>query len=203
MGTAVSTRRDVKIMVDKHQTPRAGLERYRSYLLLLARSHLNAGYQRRVDASDVVQQTLMEAHEHRAQCRGKTDAEIAGWLRQTLVHNVADAIRALGRAKRDIRRERSLEQRIDDSFANSHSWLVADQSSPSEHVAKGEMVLRLADAVTALPSDQQNAVILHHLQGKTLREIGECLGRSESAVAGLLHRGLKRLRSSMAENGGE
>src|SRR5438093_728396 len=89
------------------------LERFREYLRLLARTHIGHQLKGKLDPSDVVQQTLLEAHRKRNQFRGQTDAELAAWLRQMLAYSLADAIRALGRAKRDVSRERSLEAAID------------------------------------------------------------------------------------------
>lgn len=175
------------------------LDRYRPYLTLLARTHLDHRYQRRVDASDIVQQTLLEAHVKRGEYRGDSDGELAGWLRQMLVHNVADAVRALHRAKRDIRRERAIEGAVEDSFCRVHDWLASEQSSASQKLMRDEQLLALASAVTSLSDDQREAVILHHLQGFTLKQLSEQLGRSESAVAGLLHRGLRNLRKAIID----
>src|SRR5437588_9698884 len=86
------------------------LERFRPYLLLLARLQLVDRYRAKLDASDVVQQTLLEAHRKRAQFRGTTEAELAGWLRRMLACELADALRGLGRAKRDVEQERALEE---------------------------------------------------------------------------------------------
>src|SRR5712692_2106916 len=85
------------------------LERFRHYLLLLARLHLGDRLQAKFDPSDVVQQTLLEAHRKQAQFRGKSEPEMAAWLRQMLACTIADALRAFGRAKRDAAQERSLE----------------------------------------------------------------------------------------------
>src|SRR6516165_8430140 len=91
------------------------LERYRDYLHLLARLQLGSRMQKHLDASDVVQQTFLEAQKQFAQFRGRSEAELAAWLRQILAHNLADALRALGRAKRDVNRERSLEAALEES----------------------------------------------------------------------------------------
>src|ERR1051326_3259921 len=85
------------------------LDRFRDYLLLLARVQMDARLRAQLNPSDIVQQTLLEAYRQHGQFRGHDDAELAGWLRQMLIHNVADAGRALGRAKRDVDLERSLE----------------------------------------------------------------------------------------------
>lgn len=168
------------------------LERFRTYLYLLARAHLSHR-QARIDASDMVQQTLLNAHARRDQFRGRTEAELAGWLRQILKNQMADCLRELGRAKRDVARERPLED-ADQSFSRADAWLAASQSSPSQHAANAEELLRMADALSRLPEPQREAIVMHHLQGRPLAEVAESLGRSTAAVAGLLHRGLKSMR---------
>jgi RNA polymerase sigma-70 factor (ECF subfamily) len=84
------------------------VQQYRAYLYLLARSHIGTRHQAKIDASDIVQQTLLDAHQKQAQFRGATEAEWMAWLKQILAHNLADAVRGLARAKRDVSRERSL-----------------------------------------------------------------------------------------------
>jgi RNA polymerase sigma-70 factor (ECF subfamily) len=182
------------------QTPPANLEldRFRDYLCLLARTHLHPRHHRRLDPSDVAQQTLLEAHEKRSQFRGATDAEAAHWLRQILIHNIADAIRAMGAAKRDVNREQSLEAAIERSFSGAEQWLAADQTSPSRQVARIEEMLSLAHGLSQLPSRQRDAVVLHHLQGLTVAELAAHLECTEGAAGALLHRGLKQLRTLMA-----
>jgi RNA polymerase sigma-70 factor (ECF subfamily) len=169
-------------------------DRFRTYLRLLAEAHLDRRFHAKLEASDVVQQTLMEAYEKREQFAGHSEAQLAGWLRQALVHNIGDAIRCLGRVRRDISRERSLDAAIENSFSRAEQWLASAQTSPSQHAVRSEELLQLADSLAELPDAQRESVVLHHLQGWTLTELAQHMGRSESAVAGLLHRGLKRLR---------
>lgn len=69
------------------------LERFRTYLYLLARAHLDRRQVGKLEASDVVQQTLLNAHAHRDQFRGRSEAELAGWLRQILKHSLTDNLR--------------------------------------------------------------------------------------------------------------
>ena len=162
----------------------ADLERYRSYLLLLARLHLGA----RDGASDVVQQTLLEAFQQRDQFRGARDAERAAWLRRALANNLADADRARHRRKRDVSRQ------IDVSAARLGELLAADGPSPSQEAARGEDAVALAAALEQLPEAQRQALVWQHWHGLTLAQIGARLDRTPVAVAGLLKRGLKRLR---------
>ena len=175
------------------------LERFRSYLYVLARAHLGPQIQQKVDASDLVQQTLLVAHQKRGQFRGATEAQRAAWLRQILANNLADALRHHARARRDARREQSLEAGIDQSFLRAEHWLAASVPSPSQRLIREEDLLRLSDAITSLPDGQQQAVILHHLQGLRLVQVASTMGRTEPAVAGLLYRGIRRLNELLDE----
>lgn len=179
--------------------PGQWLERHRPYLTLLARAHLNRRHPEKLDASDVVQQTLLDAFAKREQYRGGTEGELAAWLREILKNNLADALRAQQRDKRDVRRERPLEGAIDASFARTQDWLAAVQSSPSQRAVKQEDLLRLAQALTELPEAQRDAIVLHHLQGLKLAEVAAEMDRSEAAVAGLLFRGLRALQTLLIE----
>jgi len=171
-------------------------DRYRTYLLLLARMQLGARPRSRVEPSDIVQQTLLDAHARKPAFQGDEVAYLA-WLRQVLANNLRDAWKALRRGKRDIARERPLDAAVDESSARITCWLASDQSSPSRRAIRAEDMLQLADALALLPDAQREAIILHHLQGWTLHEVALQMERGEPAVAGLLHRGLKKLRELM------
>src|SRR5690242_19153181 len=87
------------------------LDRYRRYLTALARLQVAArpSLAAQLDAIDLVQQTLLQAHAARDQFRGHSPQELVGWLRQILTRTLADSLRASGQARRDIEAERSLE----------------------------------------------------------------------------------------------
>jgi RNA polymerase sigma-70 factor (ECF subfamily) len=183
--------------MNQEELPRKrSLEQFRSYLLLLTRMQLDPGPKQRIDPSDIVQQTLLEAHAKADQFHGD-DSALAAWLRQALVNNLRDARRALRREKRDVRREVSLEEAVARSSTRLEEMLAASRSSPSQRAVRNEDLLRLADALLQLPEGQREAVVLHHLQSCSLSETAQRLGRTDAAVAGLLHRGLKRLRELM------
>jgi RNA polymerase sigma-70 factor (ECF subfamily) len=175
------------------------LGRFREYLLLLARLQLGDQVRAKFDASDVVQQTLLEAHRKRSQFRGQSEAEMASWLRQMLACNLADAFRAQGRAKRDVAKEKSLEAELDASSARLVGWLAAEQSTPSQQAQGHEEILQLAEALAALPVAQREALFMRHCQGLSLETISLQLGRTRAAVAGLLKRGLMKLRAELGE----
>jgi RNA polymerase sigma-70 factor (ECF subfamily) len=179
----------------EESAPKRSLEDFRSYLLLLARMQLD-GPRGRIDASDVVQQTLLEAHAHADQFAGN-DSGLAAWLRQALANNLRDAWRALRRGKRDIRREQALPEEVAKATGRLEGMLAVAHSSPSQRAARNEDLLRLADALVQLPEPQREAIVLHHLQGCSLTQTARALGKTDAAVAGLLQRGLKKLRDIM------
>lgn len=178
------------------------IERFREYLAAMARLQVAARpwLAAKLDASDLVQQTLLKAYAARKQFCGQSPAEMAAWLRQILTRTLANELRALGQAKRNVGAERSLEADLDASSCRFDAWLAADQTSPSEHVRWRERAGAIAAAVDALPDDQREVVLLKHCQGLTLADIATQLDRTPAAIAGLLRRGLARLRTQLDED---
>lgn len=176
----------------------AALERFRAYLRLLARLHLDPRLKGKLDPSDVVQDVLVKAVQGLADFRGATEAELAAWLRQILARHLANTVRDLGRQKRDVGREQSIDAAIDQSSVRLDRWLAAEQSTPSGRAEFNENLLRLAEAIDRLPDDQREALTLHHLHGWTLEAVGAQMGRSLPASAGLIKRGLRSLRDTLA-----
>src|SRR5262249_8631998 len=137
----------------------ADLERYRNYLRLLARGQLGSRPRPPIDPADLVQQTLPEGEHKRDPVRGATHRQPAGWLRTMLARNIADVLRAQGRLKRDVNRERSLEQELIESSAWLGAWLAAEGPSPSEFAQRHEQAIRIADALARLSPEQREALV--------------------------------------------
>jgi RNA polymerase sigma-70 factor (ECF subfamily) len=183
--------------------PGQSLERYRDYLRLLARLQLDPRLQGKLDLSGVVQQTLLEAGQALGQLRGRGDDARLAWLRRILARNLADETRWLRAGKRDAARERSLDQALEQSSERLQAWLIAGLSSPSAHAQRAEQELLLAAALGRLPDSQRQAVELHHLRGWSLAAVAQYLGCTKASVAGLLHRGLRKLRDLLPDPSAE
>src|SRR5262245_13285660 len=158
------------------------LEKFRTYLGLLARLQLDPRLRGVLDPSDLVQQTLLRAHRNRDQCRGTTDEQWAAWLRAILARELAEAVRKVDRRQED--RRVSLERALGESSARLEAWLQSDSTSPSGRIERQEQLLKLAEALARLPEDQRTALELHHLQGLPVQEVGLRMGRSPASVAG-------------------
>jgi RNA polymerase sigma-70 factor (ECF subfamily) len=173
------------------------LEAQRATLYRLAKRQLAGRIAVRVDASDVIQQTFLDAYRSFPQFTGQDARELIAWLQTILDHKVAGAIRdhALLQ-KRDVRREQSL----DDSRGGGtplKQELDAGLSSPSQKAIRGEEAERLSRSLAALPDDQRQAVRLRHLEGWSLSDIARHLGRTPAATAGLIKRGMQALRRQL------
>lgn len=172
-------------------------DRHRGTLLALLRRRFPRVLGRRLDASDVVQQTFLEAAASFHQFRGGSEAELDAWLRRILECCLASAGRDHLFAKK---RSALLETSLDDSRPSGPALrqeLAADQSTPSLRAIRLEQVTLFLEAIERLPADQREAVRLRHVEGWPLEQIARHLRRSSDAAAGLLKRGLRGLREQL------
>ena len=173
-------------------------ELYRNYLLLLARMQIGRRLQGKVDAADLVQETLLAAHRGLAQFRGATEAELVGWLRRILAANLVDLVRRYcGAQRRDVRLERQLADEVDQSSRDIALVLMTKDSSPSQRAVRCEQAVLLADALKCLPEDYGEVIVLHHLQGLNFPEVARRMERSVDSVKKLWIRALARLRDAL------
>jgi RNA polymerase sigma-70 factor (ECF subfamily) len=149
---------------------------------------LDPRLRRRFDSSDLVQETLLRAHRQRDQFRGGSEGEFRKWLQVILANVIRDEVDKALADKRDVTRERSINAAVAESSARIDAFLASREPSPSEVMARQELLLRVAEAIDELPADQRDAFILHHLIGTPLAEAAPLLNRTEKAVAGLLFR---------------
>jgi RNA polymerase sigma-70 factor, ECF subfamily len=174
------------------------LECYRNYLVLLARLQIGRRLQGKVDAADVVQDTFLTAHQDWVSFQGRTERELVAWLRQVLACKLGKLVRTFfGTRCRNILRERDLAEELDRSSRILDRGLFQKEDSPSQQVADREQGVLLADALSRLPADYREVLILRHLEGLSFPEIAERMERTLDSVKKLWLRGLNRLRLSM------
>ena len=123
---------------------------YRDYLRILARLQMSGRLRGKLDASDVVQQTILQAHACRHQFRGTTEAEWLGWLRTILANVLGSVTREFETAARKVSRELSLERELEQSSARLEHLLAGNQASPSSLAVRTEELVRLAQALVRL-----------------------------------------------------
>ena len=186
------------VIMDPKAANLIDFEAYRPYLLVLARGQIPASMRARLDASDIVQETLMEAYLKRDQYRGDSEPkQIGGWLRTILSGNLLDALRRHSRDARDVHRERAISQAIDESAQGLELILIADQSSPSEVVDKRFRGLLVAQSLQELPEQQREAIESRYIHGESLEAIATKMNKTKIAVAAIIKRALANLREHL------
>jgi RNA polymerase sigma-70 factor (ECF subfamily) len=180
--------------VARHQL----LERYRDYLRRMVAVRLDRRVAARVDPSDVVQETLVEAARRLDDYLRDRPLPFYGWLRGLAGERVIDAHRRHVAARR---RSVTLEHRDPDLPDASADELVrrlfADDTSPSRHLMRQERHERLKTALASLSQRDREVLVMRHLEQLSTAEIAAMLELSEAAVKSRLLRALLRMRDQM------
>jgi len=177
--------------------------RYQHYLYVLAQAQLGRRLRTKCAPSDLVQQTLLEAHRDFGGFQGHHEGELLAWLRRILAHNLFNEARHYGARQRDTDREVSLDQvqaGVDHSSLALERCLAANGPSPSQLALQHEAAVRLADALARLPEDYQNVLLLRVFEELPAEEVAERMGRSAGAVRMLQMRALSALRQEMDQD---
>ncbi len=172
----------------------------RNYVNVIARTNVETWMRAKVDASDLVQQTMLEAYRGFQDFEGTSEAEWLGWLKQILAHNTQDFIRKFRAAKRDVKREVRMQPQSPNESAPGIN-LSAQLQSPSQFMIQNEREFELADAIAQLSEDYQEVIQLRNLQRLPFDEVAERMGRSRGAVQMLWARALKQLQESLSLSG--
>jgi RNA polymerase sigma-70 factor (ECF subfamily) len=175
------------------------LEIYRNYLKLVARSLIGAALRVKLEPSDLVQETFLKAHREFTQFAGRSEPELAAWLRRILVRSLANQVKHHRRLVRNHLRQESLEEHLDRSSRSIQMALASSISSPSEQASRREQAVLLADALDLLPDDYREAFIRRTLEHVPFPAIAEEMGRSAGAVRMLWVRAVKRLTQLLEE----
>jgi RNA polymerase sigma-70 factor (ECF subfamily) len=176
------------------------LQMYRNYLTILATIQLDRKLRRRMNPSDLVQETMLAAHRDFAKFRGNSEPEFLAWLRQVLINCLHHAVEVHLRAKkRDVRREVPIEQvsvALDRSAASLAHLLADGRDSPSASVRQRERAVALADQLAQLKPDYRDVIVLRNLQGLSFEEIADRMERTTGAVRMLWLRAIDRFKQA-------
>src|SRR5262245_6389007 len=173
------------------------LEACRAYLLKIAEQDLNPALRPKGGASDLVQQTFLEAQRDFDRFTGDSEQELLAWLRQLLRHNLANFARDYRQTgKRRIDREVALD--TPDSSGGPAGQVPTDTSSPSSHVAADEQADLVRRSMAQLPDDYRRVLTLRYQEGRSFEEIARLLGRTPNAARKLWARAVERLEEELA-----
>jgi RNA polymerase sigma-70 factor (ECF subfamily) len=184
---------------DRHEMD-ALFAQCRHYLGIVARAQVESWLRAKVDASDLVQQTMLEAYRDFDKFRGQTEAEWLAWLRQILAHNAANFIRHYrGTAKRQAHREVPLAPGPDSSAVPRNDPADTGES-PSQLLLRKEREWQVADALAQLAPDHREVILLRNLERLPFEEVAQRMGRSRPAVQMLWMRAIQKLQEALENN---
>jgi RNA polymerase sigma-70 factor (ECF subfamily) len=163
--------------------------RYRPFLKAIAASEFPDSLKPREDDSDLVQEALLKATQQADQFRGTSEPELTAWLREILLNLVHDRIRYHHRLQRSIENE----------VLFPLESVAAVDATVSEQIRQAEARDLTQRALSELPEDYRNVLLLRQQMGLTFVEIADHLQRSPDAVRMLWGRAIlllgRKLRS--------
>jgi RNA polymerase sigma-70 factor, ECF subfamily len=172
------------------------LEACRAYLLGVACRELDADLHAKGGASDLVQETFLDAQRDFARFQGRSGEELLAWLRQLLLHNVADFTRRYRHtAGRAVDREVPLD--TEGPSGAPAQQLPGAEPSASARARADEQAEALQRALGRLPEDYRRVILLRYQEQHSFETIGQVMQRTPKAARMLWARAVKRLRQEL------
>ena len=173
-----------------HDTLGQLLHDARGYLIRLAHAAFDQGVREKLSASDIVQDTLSDAHQHFQEFRGSSKSQLLAWLRRILVNNILNEYRRLRKTqKRDITREQKVD--LERIAATPHK-------TPSRLAINQEEQAVLAEEIAQLPPHYREVIEMRHRDEMSFAAIGNRLGKTEDAARMVWYRAFDRLSEQLA-----
>ena len=175
------------------------MDRHRESLARLVQCRLHRGVERRVDASDVVQEALLVASRRLAAYLEDPRMPFHAWLRQIALDRLADEYRRQLAGKRNVAREQQMpaEQR---SSLDPIAQIRDENLTPAAMLLRKEFAARFHQAVDQLPDDSREIILMRHAEQLTNSQAAELLGLSEPAAGMRYVRALRQLRAILGES---
>ncbi len=168
-----------------------------AWLRTLAQVAIDSQLQGKFSASDIVQQTLMEAWKDWGNCRAQDSNQRKAWLRGILANQLGKMVRHYrGTQKRLVAREVAVAECLENSAVRLDQW-SRDSGTPSHQAIANEQSLILTQTLERLPADYRQVLVMRHLEDLPHAEIARRMKRSEGAVRMLWVRALAQLRATL------
>lgn len=180
----------------------AVLDAHRPRLKRLVELRLDRKIRGRVDASDVVQETTIEAFQRVDDYLKQPDVPLFVWLRFLVLQKIAQFHRKhLGTLARDASREISINRPRPAASAALAAQLVGNFTAASEVAVRAEMKLRLEDALNSLDTMDREVLSLRHFEQLSQKETASVLEITEKAAGSRYLRALARLKKIVEATG--
>jgi RNA polymerase sigma-70 factor (ECF subfamily) len=165
---------------------------------------LDPAVARRVDASDIVQDVLLEANQRLTDYLKHPDMPFHLWLRHLAQDRIIDTHRRHRLAqRRSVDREQAIARPTmnDESSISLVAQLVDTERTPASEAIQHELQRRLGDAIDQLADDDREIVLMRHHEALSNQEVAHALKLTEAAASMRYLRALRRLRGILVPNG--
>lgn len=176
------------------------IERHRDALRGMVAARMDRGMAGRVDASDIVQETLFEAHRRLSDYLQKGPMPFHLWLRQIARDRLIDAHRRNRAQRRDVRREQRSPVGADHSSLDLAAELLDMELTPAAHALRKELAARFWSALDTLDEADREIVLMRHQEQLGNGQVADLLGLSPAAAGMRYLRAIRRLRSALGES---
>ena len=167
---------------------------------------LDPAVARRVDASDIVQDVLVEANQRLVEYLKKPDMPFHLWLRHLAQDRIIDTHRRHRLAqRRSVDREQPIARPAwtDESSVSLVAQLIDTERTPTSEAIRVELQRRLNTAIDQLSDDDREIILMRHHEGLSNQEVAHALQLTEAAASMRYLRALRRLRTVLVPDGQE
>lgn len=173
------------------------LERHREALRRMVQARLDRAIARRVDASDVVQDVLLEAHGRLNDYLSSGQMPFHLWLRHLARDRMIDVHRRHRAQRRNVSREQTASPAGADvsSAFDLFAQISAQELTPAAATIRREIERRFLEALDQLDDIDREILLMRHCEQLGNSEVAELLGLSQPAAGMRYLRALRRLRS--------
>jgi RNA polymerase sigma-70 factor (ECF subfamily) len=166
----------------------------RKYLLTVAHRQIGADLQGKVGASDLVQETFVEAQKGFERFQGTTEVEFLAWLSAILTNRFSNIAR-----HHRLTQKRAIGRNISDAAASiAIRQAMSDMLTPSTQLVAEEEKRRLHVALDSLPAEVREILVMRIWQRASFAEISEALGCSVEAARKRFFRAVEELQALLS-----